>query len=86
MTKVELLKAFKRHGVEPMEAMGQKFDPNLHEALYQAPMEGKEAGTIFDVQQTGYTLKDRTLRAAQVGVVSPSPGPPSRPRLASLVR
>lgn len=70
MTKTELLKALARHGVTVMEPMGEKFDPNLHEALYQMPAENKEVGTVCDVQQTGYMLKDRTLRAAQVGVVS----------------
>ncbi|KAI8992397.1 co-chaperone GrpE [Pilobolus umbonatus] len=72
MTEVELVKTLKRHGVERHNPEGEPFDPNLHQALYQAPIPGKEAGTIFDVQKLGYTLKGRVLRPAQVGVVSDS--------------
>jgi len=58
---------FKYH-VKPFEPTGDVFDPNRHEALYQAPVPGKEPGTIIDCQKIGYTIKDRILRAAQVGV------------------
>lgn len=71
MTKVELLKTLSRHGVEPINPVGEKFDPHFHEALYQAPIPGKEPGTVFEVSQVGYTLKGKSLRAAQVGVVRP---------------
>jgi molecular chaperone GrpE len=70
MTKKELLKTLGRHGVKQFDPTGEKFDPNLHEALYQAPILGKEPGTVFETSTLGYTLNDRTLRAAQVGVVS----------------
>lgn len=69
MTQAELLKTFKRHGVEMFDPMGEQFDPDKHEAVFQAPCVGKEPGTVFDVQKTGYTLNGRLLRAAQVGVV-----------------
>lgn len=72
MTESELIKAFKRHGVERENPEGLVFDPNRHEALFQAPMPGKDAGTIFAVQKMGYTLKGRVLRPAQVGVVAES--------------
>lgn len=72
MTESELIKALKRHGVERENPEGEAFDPNKHQALFQAPMPGKEAGTIFAVQKMGYTLKGRVLRPAQVGVVSES--------------
>lgn len=81
MTQVELLKTLKKHGVEPINPVGEKFDPHFHEALYMAPVPGKEPGTVLEVQQVGYTLKGKSLRAAQVGVVRPSPFcplPPSR--------
>jgi molecular chaperone GrpE len=69
MTRTELLKTLKKYGVESFDALGQKFDPNLHTALFQAPITGKEPGTVFDVQKAGYMIKDRVLRSAHVGVV-----------------
>jgi len=50
----------------------EKFDPNRHEAVFQAPQPGKEDGTVFHTQQKGYSLNGRVLRAAQVGVVKNS--------------
>ncbi|KAL7414357.1 GrpE-domain-containing protein [Mrakia frigida] len=72
MTQTELLKTLKKHGVVQFDPTGEKFDPNLHEALYQAPIPGKEPGTVSECTQLGYMLRDRTLRAAQVGVVTES--------------
>ncbi|KAI9278458.1 GrpE-domain-containing protein [Phascolomyces articulosus] len=72
MTETELVKALKRHGVEQDNPEGQEFDPNKHQALFQTPMPGKDAGTVFVVQKMGYTLKGRVLRPAQVGVVAES--------------
>ncbi|KAI8989650.1 GrpE-domain-containing protein [Trametes punicea] len=64
-----LLHTLFKHHVKPYDPTGEKFDPNLHEALYQVPIPGKEPGTVFDCQKVGYMIKDRVLRAAQVGVV-----------------
>ncbi|OSD08636.1 GrpE-domain-containing protein [Trametes coccinea BRFM310] len=64
-----LLNTLFKHHVKPYDPVGEKFDPNLHEALYQVPIPGKEPGTVFDTQKVGYMIKDRVLRAAQVGVV-----------------
>ncbi|KAF9131590.1 Mitochondrial matrix cochaperone [Mortierella sp. 14UC] len=69
MTRDELLKTFKRYGVESFDPMNEKFDPNLHQANFQVPMPGKEPGTVFDVQKIGFMIKGRILRPAQVGVV-----------------
>lgn len=69
MTRDELLKTFKRYGVEPYDPINEKFDPNLHQANFQVPMPGKEPGTVFDVQKIGFMIKGRVLRPAQVGVV-----------------
>ncbi|KAG0001280.1 Mitochondrial matrix cochaperone [Entomortierella chlamydospora] len=69
MTRDELLKTLKRHGVEPYDPINEKFDPNLHQANFQVPMPDKEPGTVFDVQKVGFMLKGRVLRPAQVGVV-----------------
>lgn len=70
MTESVLIKALQRHGVDRVNPEGEVFDPNKHEALFQAPMSDKTAGTIFAVQKMGYTLKGRVLRPAQVGVVA----------------
>ena len=68
MTQRLLLQTLFKYQVKPYDPTGDKFDPNMHEALYQAPVPGKEPGTVIDCQKVGYTIKDRVLRAAQVGV------------------
>jgi len=70
MTETQLLKVFGKHGlvrVDPAE--GDKFDPNMHEALFQLPVADKEHNSIAVVTQKGFALNGRTLRAAKVGVV-----------------
>jgi len=69
LTQRQLLQTLFKYNVKPFDPTGDRFDPNLHEALYQAPIPGKEPGTIVDCQKIGYMIKDRVLRAAQVGVV-----------------
>ena len=69
MTRENLLKTFKRFGIEPFEPVGEVFDPNLHEALFYQPAEGKQPGTVSAVVKIGYKIQDRILRPAQVGVV-----------------
>ncbi|KAG2368563.1 GrpE nucleotide exchange factor [Suillus spraguei] len=69
MTHRLLLSTLFKYHVKPFDPTGDKFDPNHHEALYQAPIPGKEPGTVIECQKTGYMIKDRLLRAAQVGVV-----------------
>ncbi|KAK6011250.1 putative co-chaperone GrpE [Ostertagia ostertagi] len=75
MTKTVLLKTFKRHGLVQVNPMGEKFDPNLHEAVFQVPA-GEDTkvgpGHVMHVSKVGYSLKDRPIRAAQVGVVADS--------------
>jgi molecular chaperone GrpE len=68
-----LLQTLFKYHVKPFDPAGDKFDPNRHEALYQTPMPGVEPGTIIDCQKIGYTIKDRILRAAQVGVAQEPP-------------
>ena len=72
MTAKELEKTLGRFGVSAFDPTGQKFDPNLHEAMYQAPVPGKETGSVLECQKKGWMLKDRLLRPAQVGVVMES--------------
>lgn len=69
MTEKELMKAFEKNGLKKYGNVGDKFDPNQHEALYEYPDPEKEAGTIGQVIKPGYTLNERVLRPAEVGVV-----------------
>ena len=68
MTLAELRRSLSRHGVTIVDPMHQKFDPNLHMAIYQVPTTAVEPGTVVDVQKKGYLLHQRVLRAAEVGV------------------
>lgn len=68
MTHRLLLQTLFKYHVKPFDPTGGQFDPNFHEAVYQAPIPDKEPGTVVDCQKTGYTIKDRVLRAARVGV------------------
>ncbi|KAG7461946.1 hypothetical protein MATL_G00196520 [Megalops atlanticus] len=68
MTEVQIQKVFTKHGLVRLNPEGQKFDPYEHEALFHAPVEGKEPGTVAMVTKVGYKLHGRTLRPALVGV------------------
>ena len=71
LTMRELLKVFKKHGIEPiMPEVGDRFDPQQHEAMFEAPLPGTKAGDIIQVSTAGFMLHDRLLRPAQVGVSS----------------
>ncbi|HWA01311.1 MAG TPA: nucleotide exchange factor GrpE [Caulobacterales bacterium] len=81
LTEKSLIDAFSRHGLKRVGAKGETFDPNLHQAVAQAPAD-VPAGQIAEVMQPGYVLGDRTLRAAMVLVSSgqaDDPGPPEPP-------
>ena len=64
----ELEKVFNSHGIARIEAMGQKLDPHFHQAMIEVPDDKVEPGTIVQEMQPGYTIKDRLLRPALVGV------------------
>lgn len=70
MTDTQLHKVFGKHGLQKIDpAIGEKFDPFFHEALFQVPIQGDcQPDTVANVQKTGYKLHDRTLRPALVGV------------------
>ncbi|MDC0116159.1 nucleotide exchange factor GrpE [Octadecabacter sp.] len=71
LTMRELIGVFKKHGIDPIvPEVGDKFDPQMHEAMFEAPLPGTKAGDIIQVSTTGFMLHDRLLRAAQVGVSS----------------
>ena len=63
------LQVFKRHNLVKIDPMGEAFDPLYHEALYQVADTEAAPGTVCAVVQSGYTLHERSLRAAKVGVV-----------------
>jgi molecular chaperone GrpE len=76
LTERELLKVLEKHGVKKFEPTGEKFDPNLHQAMYEVPDPSLPNGTIAQVVQAGYMIGDRVLRPALVGVVKARPKPP----------
>ncbi|KAF9877678.1 GrpE protein [Colletotrichum karsti] len=69
MTDDILMTTLKKHGIERVDPEGEKFDPNEHDATFMAPQPDKENNTVFHVQQKGFKLNGRVLRAAKVGVV-----------------
>lgn len=69
MTEKQLQSVFRRHGLDQINPLGSKFDPNEHHALYEVEDGSKEPGTVANVTKIGYKLKDRTIRPAMVGVV-----------------
>lgn len=68
LTERDLLSRLARFGVKPLTPEGKKFDPNLHEALFEIPDETVPAGTVKQVVETGYSIGERMLRPAKVGV------------------
>ena len=71
LTMRELLNVFKKHGIEPIvPEVGDKFDPQVHQAMFEAPVPGTKTGDILEVMAEGFMLHDRLLRPAQVGVSS----------------
>ncbi len=71
LTMRELLNIFNKHGISRVSPeVGDRFDPKLHEAMFEAPLPGTKAGDIIQVSAEGFKLHDRILRPAQVGVSS----------------
>ena len=69
-TERSMLRTFEKHGIKKLDPMDQPFDPNFHEVMFEAPIPGKAAGTVFQVMEPGYTLNERLLRPARVGVAA----------------
>ncbi len=75
LTMSELRKAFVKHGIEIIAPqVGDRFDPQVHQAMFEAPVPGTRAGDIIQVSSDGFMLHDRLLRPAQVGVSSSPAG------------
>ena len=70
MTEDILMQTLAKHGLERLNPEGEKFNPNEHEATFMAPQPDKEDNTVFHIQQKGFKLNGRVLRAAKVGVVN----------------
>jgi molecular chaperone GrpE len=68
LTERDFLSRLARFGVKPLDPEGKKFDPNMHEALFEIPNENVPTGTVLQVVETGYSIGDRVLRPAKVGV------------------
>jgi molecular chaperone GrpE len=79
LTERELLKVLEKHGVKKFDPLGEKFDPNLHQAMYQVPDQSRPAGTVAQVVQPGYMIGDRMLRPALVGVAVGGPKAAAEP-------
>jgi molecular chaperone GrpE len=73
LTERELAKVLERHGVRKVDPAGQKFDPNLHQAMFEAPHDNLPKGQVHTVVQPGYAIGERVLRPALVGVSSGTP-------------
>ena len=68
LTERELLNVLERHGVTRIEPLGQRFDPNCHQAMYEVQNTDVPEGMVVDVMQSGYAIGDRCLRPALVAV------------------
>jgi molecular chaperone GrpE len=75
LTERELLKTLEKNGVRKIEPLGEKFDPNVHQAMYEVPDPSRPAGTVAQVVQAGYLIGDRVLRPALVAVTKGAPKP-----------
>jgi molecular chaperone GrpE len=75
LTARDLGAALGRHGVKKQEPQGEKFDPNFHQAMFEMPDETLPSGTVTKVVQSGWTIGDRVLRPAMVGVSKGGPKP-----------
>ena len=80
LTERDLLKTLERHGVKRVDPQGERFDPNLHQAMFEAPDPGLPKGTVTVVVQPGFTISGRVLRPALVGVSTGGPKGPAAPQ------
>lgn len=68
LTERELHNVFQRYNIRKLETVGQKFDPNMHQALFEMPTKDQPPGTVVQEMQAGYAIGERCLRPAMVGV------------------
>ena len=75
LTERELLKSLEKNGVRQFSPQGEKFDPNVHQAMYEIPATDVPPGHVAQVVQAGYMIGERVLRPALVGVAKAAPKP-----------
>ena len=75
LTERSMLSALERHGVKKIDAEGQKFDPHFHQAMFEIPTADVPSNTVVQVVQAGFTIGERVLRPAMVGVAKGGPKP-----------
>lgn len=75
LTERDLVKTMERHGVRKIDPQGEKFDPNMHQAMFEAPDAEIGKGLVSKVVQAGYKIGERVLRPALVGVSAGAPKP-----------
>jgi molecular chaperone GrpE len=75
LTERDLLNTLERYGVKKLDPEGQRFDPNLHQAMFEVPNPDVPSGTVVQVVQSGYVIGERVLRPALVGVAKGGPKP-----------
>lgn len=80
LTEGELMKTLEKLGLQKIEPLGQRFDANLHEALFEFEDKEQPAGTVSQVLEQGYTLNGRLLRAAKVGITKGGPKGTTQPK------
>ncbi|CAN7200990.1 nucleotide exchange factor GrpE [Phyllobacterium sp. LjRoot231] len=73
ITERSLMSAMERHGVKKLDPLGQKFDPNFHQAMFEIPNADVPHNTVLQVAQSGFVIGDRMLRPALVGVSKGGP-------------
>ncbi|KQY13305.1 nucleotide exchange factor GrpE [Rhizobium sp. Root482] len=73
MTERAMLSALERHGMQKLDPIGQRFDPNFHQAMFEVPNTEVPNNTVVQVVQAGYTIGERVLRPAMVGVSKGGP-------------
>jgi len=72
MTERELLAVLQRHDIRAINPIGEKFNPNYHQAMFEVPDSGQAPGTVVEVTEVGYAIAERLLRPAAVGVAAAS--------------
>src|SRR4249920_330274 len=77
LTERELLKMLEKNGVKKFSPLGEKFDPNVHQAMYEVPTSDQSPGQVAHVIQAGYMIGDRVLRPALVAVSKAAPKSPA---------
>lgn len=75
MTERDMLKVMEKNGIGRIDPAGERFDPNMHQAMFEVPDPTVASGTVVQVMQAGYKIGDRVLRPALVGVAKGGPKP-----------